>query len=138
MKETPQNLKQSAGKPEVDILEPEFLEEMAKIGMYGNNVKYKVVQSWKQGITLRKFLGAIFRHYLAIRKGEDIDSDHGAHHVAAIAYNCMMYYWTLKNKPELDDRYIYDGYGEKEPEEDSKLQALGTKKTLGGNVYDGH
>ncbi len=90
-------------KPRFDLIDPEAEEELAKVLSFGAQ-KY-AEHNWRKGIKLSRLLAAARRHINAISKGEDLDNETGLQH-AAHAMCCMMFViWTLKNKPDMDDRY---------------------------------
>lgn len=95
--------KHDSGKPMMDLLDADFLEDMAQVLTFGAG-KYDK-HNWRKGIAFSRTIAAIYRHLGAINRGEDIDQESGKPHTACIAVNCQFLNWMLKNKPELDDRF---------------------------------
>lgn len=90
-------------KPRMELLDPEFLEEFAKVMTFGAQ-KY-AAHNWRKGLSASRLIGAAMRHLTAILRGEDIDPESGYSHTAHVACCVQFLYWTLKHKPETDDRY---------------------------------
>jgi hypothetical protein len=96
-------LKKDSEKSRVDLIDAEFLEGLGDVLRFGAN-KY-TAHNWRSGIRFSRLLGAIFRHLVALLKGEDIDKESGLGHVFHLACSCMFLSWHLKHRPDLDDRY---------------------------------
>jgi len=90
-------------KPRVELLDAEWLEEVGWVLTHGAKVHSD--HNWRAGIKLSRIIGAILRHSFAILRGEDIDPDSGRSHAAHLSCECMFFYWTLKHRPDLDDRW---------------------------------
>lgn len=90
-------------KPMVDLLEPEWLEGVAKVLTFGAN-KY-AAHNWRKGIKFSRLIAALFRHLLAIINGEDVDRESGLPHVHHLSCCAMFLSWHMAHKPELDDRW---------------------------------
>lgn len=89
-------LKETENKLEYDIYW-EFIEQMA-LRMSENKNKYPR-GNWKKPITKHLLEDAIFRHYMAYKKG-----DRSENHLAAIACNSMMLDYQEKEFPELSEK----------------------------------
>ena len=99
-----EGVKFDADKPRCDLLDAYALEELSKVLTFGAE-KY-APDNWRKGIRMSRLLAAALRHTFALMRGEDVDGETGLSH-AAHAMCCMMFIiWTLKNKPEMDDRYV--------------------------------
>ncbi len=90
-------------KPHVELLDAEWMEEVARVLTYGER-KY-AANNWRSGISSRRLLGAAFRHLMALLRGEDRDPESGLSHCGHLSCCIMFLFWTLKHKPELDDRW---------------------------------
>src|SRR4051812_37067316 len=77
--EKEKNNKYDAGKPPIDLVDPEFIEGTAGVLGFGAN-KYKAHQ-WRDGIRYSRLIAAAHRHLNAINKGEDIDVESELPHV---------------------------------------------------------
>lgn len=91
------------GKPRMDLLDPEFLEDVASVLTFGA-AKY-AAHNWRAGIRVSRLIAAAYRHLGAINRGEDIDPESGLPHVAHLGCCVQFLSWTLKHKPDMDDRW---------------------------------
>ena len=96
-------LKDDEDKPPMALLDPEFLEEVARVLGFGAR-KY-VVDNWRNGISYRRLISASYRHLGAINKGEDLDEESGLPHTYHLGCCVMFLASVLKNRPDMDDRY---------------------------------
>lgn len=90
-------------KPPMALLDPEFLEGLARVLGFGAN-KY-APHNWRNGILCSRLISAAYRHLGAINKGEDIDSESGQSHVYHLGCCVMFLASMIEHRPELDDRY---------------------------------
>ena len=90
-------------KPRTDLLDAEWLEEVA--GIMGFGARKYAAHNWRSGISISRLLGAALRHLFAVVRGEDRDPESGYTHIGHLSCCAMFLYWTLKHKPELDDRW---------------------------------
>lgn len=83
------DMKFDNNKPRMDLIEPEFLEGMAKVLTLGAS-KY-APDSWKTQVPEpeRRYYAAALRHLVAWKKGEKIDSESGLSHLHHAACNLM-------------------------------------------------
>jgi len=90
-----------AGKPIIDLVEPDFILGMAKVLTYGANTYG--MYNWQEDLELYRIRSALLRHYIAYRKGEKSDKDTGLSHLLHLAVNAMFLYWyeTKKNTPDF-------------------------------------
>ena len=89
-------------KVKMQLLDPTFLEEVAKVftlgaAKYGEN-------NYKKGLHVSRCLGAVDRHLKAFKVLEDNDPETGLSHLAHAACCLQMIYYNYKNKQEFDDR----------------------------------
>lgn len=91
-----------AGKPELDLLPFESLEEIAKVLTMGKN-KYGR-SNWKNGISYSRLIAASLRHTGQFLNGIDLDDESKISHVAHAATNLLFLLWMIKHRPDLDDR----------------------------------
>lgn len=117
--------KYDEGKPRMDLIEYTSIAEIAKVMGYGAD-KY-TAYNWKGGIAQSRLYAAALRHLGQYWSGEDTDPETGISHVAHAGCNIMMLLWMIKNRPDLDDRYI--------PE--VKLEAVEEKKSETYSYYGG-
>lgn len=90
-------------KPMMVLIDPYFLEELAKVMTMGAQ-KYDSF-NWTKGIKVNRLISSLDRHLLEIKKGIDKDKESQLSHCAHIAANAMFIMWMLTNKPEFDDRF---------------------------------
>lgn len=83
--------KYDAGKPMVDLLVPEFIEDLAKVMTMG--AKKYGIENWKGDLAKRRILAALYRHTLAYHRGEITDPESGLNHLCHVACNAMFLYW---------------------------------------------
>lgn len=96
-------LKFDDGKPRMDLIDPEFLEDMGAVLGYG--AKKYAQHNWRNGLHVSRTIAAIYRHLGAINRGEDRDPESGHLHSAHLGVNVQFLNWMIKNKPEMDDRW---------------------------------
>jgi hypothetical protein len=93
-------VKNDADKPDVTLIDPQFMLEVARVLGHGNK-KYGR-NNWKKGLTANRLLAAVLRHTLALVGGEDKDKETGLSHAAHAACGLMMFHWTMANKSEIN------------------------------------
>lgn len=96
-------IKHDQDKPQMSLLDPEYLEDMAKVLTFGAK-KYSA-HNWRGGIDISRIISAIYRHLGSINRGEDIDSESGLSHSSHLGVNVMFLNWMLQHRKDLDDRY---------------------------------
>lgn len=89
-------------KVKMQLLDPTFLEEVAKVFTLGAE-KYGE-NNYKKGLHVSRCLGALDRHLKAFKVLEDNDPETGLSHLAHAACCLQMIYYNYKNKQEFDDR----------------------------------
>ena len=102
-------LKNDTTKSRVDLLDPDFLLAVGDALRFGAE-KYKEhggASNWRRGIHISRLVASALRHLFAIMRGEDIDSESGLLHTAHLGCCVQFLHWTLKYKPEFDDRVKY-------------------------------
>jgi len=95
--------KNDQDKSRVDLLDTEWLEEVGKVMGFG--AKKYAAHNWRSGISISRLLGAALRHLFAVVRGEDTDPESGFTHVGHLSCCAMFLFATLKDRPDLDDRY---------------------------------
>lgn len=96
-------VKYDQNKVRVDLLDPLALEGLAAVLTFGAQ-KY-ASHNWRGGISYSRILAALLRHLFAIMRGEDVDEESGLPHVDHVGCCWMFLSWTMKRRPDLDDRY---------------------------------
>jgi len=97
-------IKHDSEKEPLDLLPPEALFEIGRVLAAGKK-KYGTA-NWAKGITISRLLAASLRHIFQFLKGEDYDKETKTLHIANAACNLMFAIWMMKNRPDLDDRWI--------------------------------
>lgn len=77
-----------AGKPQMELIAPEFLEDTAKVLTFGAQ-KY-AERNWEKGMSWGRCFGALMRHCWAWWRGEENDPETGLPHLAH-ASCCLMF-----------------------------------------------
>lgn len=101
--ELKKGVKYDQDKPPMALLDPEFLEEVARVLGFGA-AKY-AADNWRNGISYRRLISAAYRHLGAISRGEDIDPESGLPHTGHLACCNMFLSHMIRKRPDLDDRY---------------------------------
>lgn len=91
-----------AGKAQMELLEPRFVEGLAQALAYG--AKKYAPGGYRDGVKVAQYFGALLRHVFAVMRGEEKDAESGLDHLFHAAANCMIAWWILKNRPDMDDR----------------------------------
>ena len=102
-------IKKDAGKPRVELVPTELIIGAGRALGYGAT-KYDV-DNYRRGIATRRLIGAILRHLLGWLSGEDLDPESGLDHLDHAAADLGMLMWTVKNRPDCDDRWSEQGGG---------------------------
>lgn len=103
-KKKPGGLKKDTGKPRMDLLPDDALEDIARVLGFGAD-KY-APGNWALGIPISKLIAAQKRHMKDFIEGRDFDPESGLHQMAHVACNDLFILWMLKHRPDLDDRWI--------------------------------
>lgn len=95
--------KNDAGKPLLELLDPQFIEGVGRILTFGAK-KYSA-HNWRKGLKTCRTIGAALRHIFAWLRGEDNDPETGENHLLHAGCEIMFTYWTVINRKSLDDRW---------------------------------
>jgi hypothetical protein len=99
----PTGTKYDGGKPPMALIDPEFLEGLARVLGFGAT-KY-TAHNWRSGIAYSRLISAAYRHLGAINRGEDIDPESGESHSYHLACCIMFLASMLNHRPDMDDRW---------------------------------
>ena len=91
-------------KPPIGLISRYALEQEALVMEHGAHLYGR--HNWRQGLDVQRLLNAALRHILAANEGEDYDPDSGLLHLAHARCSIAFAMETIRNFPELDDRYI--------------------------------
>jgi hypothetical protein len=97
-----EGVKHDAEKLRMDLLPPEFLEEVSKILTHGAS-KYGD-RNWELGMKWGRVFAALQRHLWAWWRGEELDQDSKHHHLSHAACNLAFLLAYLKRGTGIDDR----------------------------------
>lgn len=93
-----------AGKSRMDLIEPDFLEELGYVLGMGA-AKYGV-QNWQKDLSVDRIYAALLRHLMAYKRGEVIDDESTRSHLIHAAANIMfLYYYQQQLLPQWADVY---------------------------------
>lgn len=90
-------------KPDMSLLSPFALEEIAKVMTYGKQ-KYGA-NNWRSGLAFSRLIAAVMRHLNAYQKGELVDPETNLSHIAHASCGLMMLLEFEKTCPTLNDLY---------------------------------
>ena len=90
-----QGIKKDDGKPALDLIDPEFELDVARVLTFGAT-KYDV-DNWKRGMSLGKALAGVRRHVNAIARGEFTDAETGLQHTAHAACGLQFLHYFIRN-----------------------------------------
>lgn len=96
-------IKYDQAKPPMALLDPPFLEGVAKVLGFGAQ-KY-AAHNWRGGIEYSRLISAAYRHLGAINSGEDIDPESQLPHAYHLGCCIMFLQSMIDNRKDLDDRY---------------------------------
>jgi len=93
------------GKPKVDLVDPEFIYDVAIAAEYG--AKKYAPWNWLGGFAYMRCFASIMRHLLEWARGRDVDEESGLPHLSMAAAQLMFLMHQVR-RPEqyghLDDR----------------------------------
>lgn len=89
-------------KVKMQLLDPTFLEEVAKVFTFGAS-KYGE-NNYKNGLHVSRCLGALDRHLKAFKVLEDNDPETGLSHLAHAACCLQMAFYMVSKSRNFDDR----------------------------------
>ena len=100
-----------ADKVDISLIPPEYLEEFARVFMYGTK-KYSR-DNWRKGMKWSRMYSSAMRHIIAFWKGEELDVESGLPHLVQAAWNLMALHWYTQHVTlrALDDRWIAPAVG---------------------------
>lgn len=97
-------LKFDSEKAPIDLIPHDSIIEIAKVLQAGEK-KYGTA-NWANGIEIRRLLSASMRHIGQFNNGEDMDEETQTLHIANAATNLIFAIWMMKNRPDMDNRWI--------------------------------
>ena len=99
-------MKYDEGKPQLGLIPPEALIEIARVLGFGA-AKYGVNNWRKDGDNTSwiRTYSSIQRHLNAWLSGEDVDPESGMNHLSHAATQIMILMVHQMEHPEVDDRY---------------------------------
>lgn len=107
LNDAPSGVKFDNGKPRTDLVPPEAVLGLADLYRMGAE-KY-ADRNWEKGMNYTRLIGAMERHMLAYKSGENYAPDDKQHHMLSVAW-CAFALFTYDCRgmaPEWDDRPDY-------------------------------
>ena len=95
--------KYDAGKPDMTHVPKEAMYAMAEAFTYG--AKKYGADNYRQGLHVRRQIGAALRHIYQFLDEGDIDQESGCKHIGSALASLAMAAYTVERKPEFDDRF---------------------------------
>lgn len=96
-----ETIKHDSGKPDITMVDPNFVEGIAKVLMFGAK-KYDR-DNWRKGTKHSRVLSAAYRHLNKHLSGELLDHESGLPHLHHAATNLMfLMYYIERAKGEND------------------------------------
>lgn len=96
------SLRYNTGKPQMSLLDPNFMLGMAEVMTIGLEKYGKA--NWQKGNYLSVPYDSAQRHMQKFWMGQSIDEESEKHHLFHAAVNLMFMYYYEKNYSEMDDR----------------------------------
>lgn len=96
-------IKHDTGKPRLDLIPPECLEEVAKVLAFGAD-KYSD-WNWAKGFKWSRLYGATLRHLYAHMRGESKDKETDISHLAHATCNLLFLVYHELHQVGEDDRH---------------------------------
>lgn len=95
-----------ADKVDISLIPPEYLEELARVFMYGTK-KYSR-DNWRKGMKWSRMYNSAMRHIIAFWRGEKLDVESGLPHLVHAAWNLLALHWYTQQATlsVLDDRWV--------------------------------
>lgn len=138
---TPGGVKHDVGKPKMDLLPGEALEQIAEVFTFGSK-KYGRF-NWRKGLLWSDVYSALQRHLSEWNKGNDLDvkedcegcqqgkcgTHSGFNHLANAGCNLLFLLTFLTEHPELDDRYGKEAQKSERDKPHPKRKSKAKKRT---------
>lgn len=97
-------VKSDEGKARLDLIDPLFLADMARVMEYGARKPGRSDHNWRIGGRWGLYLAALLRHVFEWASGESIDAESGCPHLAHAACCLMILLYWQRNRIGTDDR----------------------------------
>ena len=91
------------GKLRYDLIPAYPMEQLAAVYTFG--AKKYADYNWARGIKYSRLIAALFRHFWAFVRKEDIDPESGLPHLAHCLWNIATLLYFSKYREDLDDRF---------------------------------
>lgn len=98
-----EGLKFDTGKPDYTHIPIEAMQAMGAAFTYG--AKKYGGDNYREGLLVRRQIAAALRHIYQFLDEGDVDAESGCLHLGSALASLAMACYTVKNIPELDDRY---------------------------------
>jgi hypothetical protein len=91
-------------KPMMHLIDSYAAEQLALVLTFG--AKKYAANNWRKGLAITRLVGAALRHLFALLGGQTNDPETGLNHAAHAMCCCMFIVWTMKHRPDMDDRHV--------------------------------
>lgn len=98
--------KYDGDKIELDLLPYDSLIEICRTLEFG--AKKYGRGNYMKGLDIRRLINACLRHIMEFNSGADLDEESGNSHLSHAACNLIFAMWMMKNRPDMDNRWIKD------------------------------
>lgn len=99
-----EGIKYDQGKPRLDLIPYEALEGLGEVLAYG--AKKYAEANWAKGIEYNRLIAAALRHLNQFNSGIDTDAESNLSHISHALCNLAFLSYMIKNRPDLDNRWI--------------------------------
>ena len=128
MKKKQLGLKYDSAKSPLDLIPYELNEEVGYVLAFG--AKKYARANWAKGIQHSRLIAAALRHINKYNMGEDIDPESNTCHIANAATNLAFLLWMIKNRSDLDDRWVKElKHGKKTRQRRSTRRSTSKRKS---------
>lgn len=86
--------KSDKNKLDYSLIDVYFVEELAKVLQFGADKYGK--NNWQNCDDITRYLNALERHFIEIKKGKFLDDESGLSHIAHLTANAMFLKYFLK------------------------------------------
>ena len=124
-------VKYDDGKLRYDLIPSYPMEQLAAVYTFG--AKKYADWNWSKGIIYSRLIAAVFRHFWAFVRREDIDPESGLPHLAHCLWNITTLLYFSQYRKDLDDRFVVRAKGDEAPH--FLRTEVGTREDVGGEPH---
>lgn len=86
-------------KIEPSLIDAEWYEDTCRVLTFG--AKKYTKDNWKRCTEIERYINALERHLIEVKKGNFIDDESGCSHLAHLSCNAMFLHYLTKNKNKI-------------------------------------